>query len=75
MQKRLHGCTLALALAALTFVPVVGFAANPAPAATPNPPQTNPGPTTQEKHPVMRRAINQTGEGSWGTAKRRFPRF
>lgn len=59
MQKRLHGCTLALALAALTFVPVVGFAANPAPAATPNPPQTTPGPTTQEKHPVMRKAINQ----------------
>jgi hypothetical protein len=35
MQKPLHHATLAIALAALTFVPVASFAANPAPAAPP----------------------------------------
>lgn len=61
MQKQLHHATLALALAALTLVPVVGFAADPAPTATPNPPQMAPGPNAvpQEKHPVMHKAINQ----------------
>jgi hypothetical protein len=58
MKKHLHAAALAIALAALTFAPAAGFAANPAPA--PNAQQnTPPNATGQEKHPVMRKAINQ----------------
>ncbi len=57
MKKHLHAAALAFALAALTFAPAAGFAANPAQA--PNATQQGAPPTAAGGHPVMRKAINQ----------------
>ncbi len=63
MRKSLHSAALALALAALTLAPAAVLAANPAPSPNPaaiqNAAPPNATGQAQERHPVMRKAVNQ----------------